>query len=210
MLLLNVSNYCIVEVTTPEPGDLGNFIMQCESTSKYYIFTMFTALTWPDTVVVNKIARVIPHIIKYISKITSESKIDSSIIDELFICIIKGLETHGAELSAQGSLITIALNMYLSLRVAYPSLVRVMLMLPSCKEEKLKKFDLDVFEAECKLTDKKKRECFKSFLSASFGRNLSETYKSDIKIKDLPPLAPRTKPKPLQDTDTLSLTDLFE
>ncbi|XP_065066721.1 exportin-5-like isoform X2 [Rhopilema esculentum] len=194
----------------PEPGDLGKFLLQCEATNSHFIFTMFTALTWPDTVSTNKVARVLPHITNFISKESSSgSKMDAAIINQLFLCILKGLQIHGAELSAQGSLLTAALHLYLNLRVAYPSIVQVMLMVPSCRKEQLMKFDLDVFEAECKLSEKKKREYFRKFLADAFGKNVSEIHNADIKIKDLQPLAPRKKAKPEHEDNIDSICNLF-
>lgn len=44
-----------------------------QATNSNYIFTMFNALAWPDTVSVNKIARVIPHIVKFVSSLAASS-----------------------------------------------------------------------------------------------------------------------------------------
>eukprot|EP00794_Sanderia_malayensis_P020435 gene20435-22450_t len=174
------------EHSPAEIGELGKFLLNCEDTSHLIITTLFTSLIWPDTASVNKVVRVIPFIVNYMNdRIIFDSKIDATVIDHLFTCILK--------------------------REAYPSLVRIMLMVPSCKKDQLMKFDLDVFGGKCTLTEKKKREFFRKFLSDAFGKNISELYKSNIHIKNLPPMAPRKKikqPTSIDDNPT-GLTDLF-
>jgi len=173
-------------------GKLGEFLLSYQGTNLTILCTIFTAVTWPDTRVAMKLSHLAVSIVKKV--FTSGNTIDSTISAQLFMQLLKSLQVHGADEMSRSLLTNSILQVYIHLRMQNPELVKLMLMVPSCKEDELQAFDMSVFAAETPLTDNQRKKIFRSFVSAACGKTVSGLYKQNIEIKDLPALAARIKP----------------
>lgn len=172
-------------------GKLGGFLLLYEGTNLTLICTLFTAVTWPDASVVYRISKLLVAIVKKV--FLSGSPVNPEIPNQLLLLLLQGLQLHGADDVAHAAITNAALDIYLLLREQYPGVVRILLMIPTCTEESLKKFDLDIFTSDQTPTENQKRKAFRKLVEGACGKTVSQLYCNNVEIRDLPPLAPRLK-----------------
>eukprot|EP00111_Clytia_hemisphaerica_P006003 TCONS_00017362-protein len=199
-----------------EFGNLGKYIITQEGLSTMMMQVMFTALTWNSSGIVSRISNYILPIIN--TEFNGNSRLGSNIVDQLFILIIQAIEIHGRDQHVFTSLTTIAFHFYVKARLQFPSLVRIMIMIPGCADDKLKEFDLNYFGCDQveNVTEKRRKKVkaqFKNLIEGARGEDLSMLYRENIVIKDLPRLPKREKESRSllnsKNEDIVGLTQLF-
>lgn len=191
-------------------GNLGEFLLKDPRTNLQLISLFFTALTWPDGSIIDRLCNGITVIVK--KMFTPENPVNSDIPNQMMVQLLQGLQIHGGDQTVQASIVNTTLSLYLQLRLQYPDIIQVLTMVPSCPAEELKNFDLAVFMYDSTLSELAKRKRFRKLLQGAIGKTISELHKRDYKIQDLPPLAPRVKPlKPdvIADAEDAGICQLF-
>jgi len=189
-------------------GSLGMLLLRTESVNMQILCTVFQCMTWPDSTVCHKAARLATAFIREVLLICKESgtKLADSVVEQLFGQVLKGLHVHGHG-STETYLTFTGQSMYELLRPQYSSLQQVLLQ-TNCSLEDLHTFEALCFEGK-EVSEKRKREQFKKLVAGIVGKNIAELFKNEIKIKDLPPIKiNRTKPEPKEELTGLS--DLFD
>ncbi|KAJ7365547.1 Exportin-5 [Desmophyllum pertusum] len=190
-------------------GSLGLLLLRTESVNMQMLCTVFACMTWSDSAVCHKAARLAMSFIREVVTICREagSRIADSVVEQLFSQVLKGLHVHGKG-STETYLTYIGQNMYELLRPQYSSLQQILLQ-SNCSLE-----DLHVFEASCfegrEVPERRRKELFRKLVSGVVGKHVGELFKNEITIKDLPPIKIQVKPEPKGTDDLTGLTELFD
>lgn len=197
-------------------GPLGEKLLVDKSIGLKLLTFFLSSLTWPEGSAVDKVCK--PNfLILLMSKVFGPGNpLSHDFANQIMMQVLQGLQMHGGDPGKCSSIVNTAYSLYVHLRQQYPDIVHIMMMIPTCKEEQLKQFDLDVFLEDTtvvKLNETTKRRRFRKLIEGAVGKTVSQLYKADLKISDLVPLAPRKKPKQpdvIADGEDNGLCQLFD
>jgi len=182
---------------------LGQMIFSDAVLSAPFTLVIFSGLTWADSATVHKCCMLVVQVGRRLSMLGNLNAEDAQ---HLLSLVFTGLERHGQHDGLQQLLVVSALRIYELLKPAFTEQVSaVMLMVPNSTPEKLQSLNAKLFPSDPTkaISEKKKREAFKTFISEIIGKNLCEKFKRKQCIKNLPPmlkLAHRKKAAALDET----------
>ncbi|XP_071452699.1 exportin-5 isoform X2 [Hetaerina americana] len=182
-------------------SDLGQLVLRSEATRQAVTLVVLRALSWQDTIVSLKATFLAGPLIR---QLVGDGSLDDSWAAHAMASVLGGLQAHGHHETNQSFLLALGVLVYELLRPAFPAVIfEVMKQIPNCNVQELQKLDEKIFTPAPKGTkmDKVKKEIFKRLTSQLIGRNLSQLFKKEVSMTNLPPMCiPKPqRPRPVLD-----------
>ncbi|XP_071502509.1 exportin-5-like [Diadema antillarum] len=177
-------------------SDMGKVMLQHERLCESLVMCVYSAMSWPDTGVCIKACR--------LSWLVLQQLALRPLLPEaaafLYTSILQGLQVHGEHDTCLAELVLRALQHYELLREKYPVLTEMMKNLPECSEQAMQQFHQRVLGNKA-MSEKKKKDAFKKLLVGVIGQHVSQKFKRNEVIKDLPAIYKprRYKPSPIDE-----------
>lgn len=190
-------------------SQLGMLVLDTENVYPSIVILVFKVMSWPDTKACGLSAMLAWKIVK---PLVDNNKLTSDDVCHLLVCILNGLQLLGEHENILAALLTLLLHFYEKLRPRFPELYNVMLQVPGCQEKALKSFDEKLLLNQMKA--KNMKDTMRKLVQGIVGKNVSQLFRREENIKNLPPLYGRTrrpKPKPsvVEDSAEIGLCALF-
>ena len=147
--------------------------------------------------------------------VSHHGSLPGEVVEEFFTDILRGLRENGQHEACQSNLLTLGAQFYDALGVQHSgNLKAVLVQIPNTTLKEVETFHSRFFPAaNTKPTpEKKKRDLFKNVVEKVIGKHLGQQFKSDVKIKNLPPIfKPKIAREPLTEAspDEVGLVGLF-
>ncbi|XP_070577656.1 exportin-5-like isoform X2 [Ptychodera flava] len=185
-------------------SELGKCLLEDEGLCQTLLLSTFSALSWNDTTTCMKAI----NICKLMLHTVVSKPMPAEVANQLLIMILRGLEVHGQHDTCQSALVGLAFEMYDTMRPTYSDMTSVLLQIPGCTSDQVRKFD-DRFVLMTTpgklLGDKKRKDAFKKLISGVIGKPLGQQFKKEkVHIPNLPPLflSPRKRPPVVLDPES--------
>nr|XP_006811536.1 PREDICTED: exportin-5-like [Saccoglossus kowalevskii] len=193
-------------------SELGKCLLEDQSLCEILLMSTFSPLAWADTTTCMKAV----NICKLVLQLVVSKPLPADASTQLFVMVLCGLQVHGQHDACQAALVGLAFEAYCAMRPMYEEIASVLLQIPDCSYDNVKKFD-DRFilmnAANKPVSEKRKKDAFKKLISGVIGQALGEQFKRHVHIRDLPPLFKSTKrrlrPVLEQDSTEAGLVSLF-
>ncbi|XP_046395855.1 exportin-5 isoform X3 [Ischnura elegans] len=185
-------------------SDLGQLVLRNEATRRAVTLVILRALSWQDTIVSLKATFLAGPLIR---QLVGDGSLDNEWAAHTMASVLGGLQAHGHHETNQSFLLALGVMVYELLRPAFPDAIfQVMNQIPNLNMEELQKLDekLSVPSRNGAKMDKIKKEKFKRLTSQLIGRNLSQLFKKEVSIKNLPPMHIRKRKRPNPVLDDVS------
>ncbi|KAG8236610.1 hypothetical protein J437_LFUL017051 [Ladona fulva] len=175
-------------------SDLGLLVLRSDATRHAVTLVVLRALSWPDTIVSLKATFLAGPLIR---QLAGDGSLDNAWALHAMDSVLGGLQAHGHHETNQSFLLALGVLVYEVLRPAFPGVVEVFKKIPNCNVQELQKLDEKIFAPVPKGTkmDKVKKEIFKRLTSQIIGRNLSQLFKKEVSMTNLPPMCIIKAPK---------------
>ncbi|XP_067939110.1 exportin-5-like [Watersipora subatra] len=186
----------------------------------YLLWFATNCSCWPDSMVSQKSIDLVYPLVRYL---LSTSSLRDDIAQQVLRSLLTSVHMHGHHDYVSVKLLTCVVNVYeLFKRQFSDTVVNIMVQVPGVTEDKLKQYDHDTglvlrpgsAPPKVAASAKKKREKLRALISEIVGRNVSEQFKENIVIKNLPPLVKKITNKSdliseALDSDEAGLCNLF-
>uniref|UniRef100_A0A914BXV3 Uncharacterized protein n=2 Tax=Acrobeloides nanus TaxID=290746 RepID=A0A914BXV3_9BILA len=130
----------------------------------------------------------------------------------ILIYVIRGLQVHGTDEFAQGSMLTLIYNVYSSFRRRFPNVLDILKQVPEANEQTVDAFDKRITELSLrpeKTPEKVKRDAVRKFFRPLIPMNIGDQHKRPIRLRTLPPLQKNEKMAVEEEDQLYLLENLF-
>ncbi len=181
----------------PQLSELGSLVLQHESLGQGVFLTLVQALQWPDSQSSVRASNLVELVLPVL---VSTERLGDADASQVFTRILMALHELGKHETNYIALIQLAMVAYETLRPKYPGVVEVLARVPGCNQDDLTKFDQRVMQAAAQQQQKKnggqsakggekaKKDMFKKLIGHYIAKDVSNLFKHDVVIKNLPSL----------------------
>ncbi|XP_014204789.1 exportin-5 [Copidosoma floridanum] len=194
---LRSNNSFVVEIVS----ELGAFILRHPSTSNSVVLCILGALSWNDSTSSFKATMLTGPVVR---ALVADGSLTPTMAAHVMIAVLRGLQLHGQHDSNQGLLITLGAQLYELLRPKFPNIIEVMQQIPGVNPTDLQRFDekMSVVSGKGNKVEKGKKDLFKKITNQLIGRNISQLFRKEVKIDNLPRI--EVAPKQIIREDVIS------
>jgi exportin-5 len=195
----------------PQLSELGALVLQHEALGQGVIMTLVEAVQWPDSLssirASNLLELVLPPLVR-------NGRLGDADAQRIYYSILRAIHELGRHEGNYIALMQLAIMAYETMRPKYPVIADVLAQVPGCNQEDLKRFDQRIMQAHAqglnpassaKSGEKAKKDMFKKLIAQFIVKDVSNLFKHDVVIKNLPCLQllkpPRQKTPSVDETE---------
>ncbi|XP_069685325.1 exportin-5 isoform X2 [Periplaneta americana] len=191
---------------------LGTLTLRNEVTCQPVALCVLRGLCWNDSTTSMKATNLAAPMVR---QLASDGSLTPEVAAHIMTSVLQALQLHGQHEGNLSSLLILGAQLYEILRPLFPSITEVMSQIPNYNPQDLQKLDEKILTANQKGNkfEKAKRDIFKKLTSQLIGRNVSQLFRKEIRIADLPRLGPprRQKNARMDETESdVGLCTLFK
>ncbi|XP_043529566.1 exportin-5 [Frieseomelitta varia] len=174
-------NSIVAEVVS----ELGTVVLRHPSTCHSVVLCVLGALAWNDSNASLKATMLTGPVVRALA---ADGSLTPAMAAHIMVAILQGLQLHGQHEANQGSLITLGAQVYECLRPKFPNIIEVMQQIPGVNPTDLQRFDekMAVVSTKGNKVEKGKKDLFKKITNQLIGRSVSQLFRKEIKIDNLP------------------------
>ncbi|KAL0274098.1 UNVERIFIED_CONTAM: hypothetical protein PYX00_006610 [Menopon gallinae] len=173
---------------TEAVSELGVILIRTDNTCQVIVLTLLRLLTWQDSSSCIKSAGLLYSVVRHLS---ADDALNEHIVAHIMTTVLQALQIHGEYESIQGILLTLGAQLYEMLRPKYTCLLKILMQIPNVNQQDIQKFDEKIMNMSqnhktSNKLDKTTRDLFRKITHSLIGRTISQLFKKEVKIVDLP------------------------
>ncbi|KAH1021244.1 hypothetical protein HUJ04_010781 [Dendroctonus ponderosae] len=166
-------------------SDLGLILLRNDKTCQPIVLTVLGALSWIDSTASLKATQLAGPIVR---QLTIDASLTGEMATHIMVAVLNSLILHGQHEGNQGLLLTLGAQVYEMLRPSFVEVLGVMQQIPGVDPVDLQKLDERISGSTSKgnKIEKVKKDLFKKLTANLIGKSMSQLFKKEVKINNLP------------------------